>query len=189
MADAVTIANQALSRVGGQPITSFGDGTRSSNLVSLHYDQVVDDVLGSNNWTSAIFRQELSKLSEGPVSEFANAFQLPTDPYCLKVVSSSLDEFLLDYKIEGRTLVTDALNVTIKFIGRVADPEAFGPNVTKCIVALLAQRMAYDLTGPGGRSAELLDEYDFVWADAGANDGQQGSPDMLIADALIDVRN
>ena len=188
MASKVKIANRALSAVGGSTITSFEDQTRSSNLVELHYDQVVDDVLASNNWTVSTFRTSLSLASEAPAYGFANKFPLPTDPYCLKVIDSSLDDFNFIYKIEGRNLLTDEANVDIRYTGRLTDAEAFGPNVTKCVISLLAQRLAYDLTGPGDRYNALVDQYDFVWADASANDGQQGSPGVIVADDLIDVR-
>ena len=188
MTSKVDIANMALDILDALPITSFEDGTASSNRVNRHYTQVVDDVLTSNNWTNAVLRQSLSRLSEAPVNGFANQFTLPTDPYCLKVIDAELSFRGQEFKVENGKLLTDAADATIKYISRIENSELFGPNITRCVIALLAQRMAYAITGSQSRSDALADEYDFIWADSTANDGMQGSPDEIRADDLIDVR-
>lgn len=188
MTSKVEIANLALDEVAARPIVSFEDGTTSSNAIALHYAQAVDEVLESNNWTSAIKRQELAQLSEAPVNGFAYAYTLPTNPYCLKVVSAELSFVGQNFKKEGHTIVTDSANATIKYIARLSDSESFGPHVTRCVIALLALKICYAVTGSNTRIADLRDNYDDVWADASANDGMQGSPDEIRANDLLDCR-
>jgi len=74
----VDIANRALSKVGGTPITSFTQGVRNSNVVHDIYDDLRDELL-DYPWNFASVRAKLARSSTTPVFGWDYAYVLPSD--------------------------------------------------------------------------------------------------------------
>ncbi len=171
MSSVVKICNLALSRIGAARITSLSDGTESANLCNTLFDECAEDVMIAGPWSSTITRQDLSQLAETPVSGYTYAYQLPMDPFCLKVLSlneintsttaatvttrlqiptSPIEEIEFSevgYKIEGHKLLTNETTASIKYIAKLTDSEDFDPHLRRAIVARMVAEMTYPLTG------------------------------------------
>lgn len=189
MASKTQICNLALAQLGVDRITSLTDNTTEAKLCNTLYDDVVDEVLIEGPWSRAIRRKALSKTSNTPVYEFDSEFQLPTDPYALRVLSINNETLgQIDHVIESDKLYIDADAVSIKYIARLTNAGDFGTALTRAIVARLVAELAYPITGSVQVASSLHDRYEQVLARMLAVDGQQGSAEKVITTDLTDVR-
>jgi hypothetical protein len=185
MASIVSICSNALTKLGAQPITSFDDNTARSKLCEEYYPISRDAVLRAYPWNCAIKRGALAREVVGPTYEYTYRFALPVEPYCLRVLETEDD---VDYRIEGRYLLTDEDAINIKYISRLTDPGLFDSLLVEAIECRLAAELAYPIT----RSPSLIQS---MWAlygeklkEARGVDGQEGTPKYWESNALIEVR-
>ena len=79
MSSETAIANRAMRLLKANRITSLTDGTNNANAANDVFAEVRDDLLRAHNWNFATRRQKLAKKANAPVSEFDNAYALPSD--------------------------------------------------------------------------------------------------------------
>lgn len=156
----IKIANFALSKLGAKSITSFGDGTKNSNACDLLLDQAIDDVLVVEAWNCATKRAELTQDASTPIGDdWDYYYDLPVDPYCLKVIE--LIDSDSEYLIEGRKILCNDDELSIKYIGRITDPTHFSPYLIDTLAARLAYKLANYITEPtSGLGARMYSEYE-----------------------------
>lgn len=189
MSTQVQIVNAALTKIAAPRITSMSDATQAANLASALYDIIADEVMFEGEWTSTVTRQDLAALVDAPVSEFAYQYQLPSDPYCLKVLNV-IEDLQGDkvFRIEGRTLVTDESPISIRYIARLTDPADYDEFLRKAIILKLAAEFALPLTGDKQLMAQMLQEYEIFKNQALAKNNQQGNNPKVRTDDLTIVR-
>jgi len=144
----VSICNIALGKLGAQHITSLTENSKNARACNKYYAHVRDMVLRSHPWNCAIQRQPLAQLSEGPVEEWNYQYQLPADPYCLRVLSineADSDSIPAEYAVEGRKLLTNEDPVVLKYIRRLVDASEMDELLVEAVAAKLAATMAYDI--------------------------------------------
>src|SRR5262245_50968496 len=196
MADSVVgICNEALTLLGQEPITSLNDQTKAVTYCAIHFPGARDEALSDGQWNCATFRQALVAQSTAPVFGFAFAFPLPTDPYCLRALATSLDmeeggDSATEWKIEApRLLVTDASAVNLKYIGRVFDVTQFDPRLSAAVAFRLAYKLAMPLSGSRQLAGDLSALYEAEIKAAKAVDGKVGTPRRILTTTLTRVRN
>lgn len=188
----ISICNLALSWLGGTLITSFEDDSTEAKLCSANYDSSRDATLEDRNWTFASGRNKPPLLADPPEFGFSSAFQLPTNPLCIRVtkVSDSADfsTIINSWEKEGDQLLCDFTVIYLKYIKQITDPTKFSPG----FVQTLAARIAADICVPLTNDVELFTTYWQLYLNkletAGANDGLQSKADKLTAVQLIGVR-
>jgi len=187
MSSEVDIANRALTKIGAEPITSFDDGTKRSNLCRDYYPSTRDAVLRAYPWNCAIERQELALDGTAPVFGYAYKYQLPVDPYCLRVLEVENDP---EFRIEGRYLHTDEGTVKIKYISRITNPGLFDSLLKEAIEARLSSELSIPVGSGGGADAlKIWSLYEAKLREARTMDGMEGNvPDDDSSNVLIDVR-
>ena len=79
MASDTGITNQALRILKANRITSLTDGSNNANAANDVFEEIREDLLRAHNWNFATRRQKLAKKTNTPVSEFDNAYALPSD--------------------------------------------------------------------------------------------------------------
>lgn len=189
MAGAVEICNRALIRLGEETITDLTDDSDRARICNAFYQDIVDSVLSEYPWNFAIYRAELAQLTTSPVWDFAYAYQLPTDPYCLRVLEADIDDLdLYPWQREGDTLVTDMGSVKIKYLARITDPNKIPPLVRELIAVRLAAEIAYPITGDAKLAVSLWELYGKKEKEARLADGQEGTPRKIDSDDLTKVR-
>lgn len=188
MASKVQICNMALTRLGAAPIVSLTDGTTSALLCNTLIDDLSYRVMIQGSWTATIFRVELAQSIFPPSYGYTYAYQLPTDPLCLKVLDIDGDP-LVNYRIEGDKLLIDIGEVFLRYIGVPASTESYGPLLTEAIEVLLASYLAYPITANKELAAGLKKEYEALVINSLSIDGQQGSRDQIIISDLTSVRS
>lgn len=171
------IANLALLELKTPKLITDPDlnGT-SENAFRAAYPALRDAVLRAHPWNCAIRRFSLPAAGAPPAYEFANAYNLPTDPFCLRVLD--LSDTTYPWVVEGRQLLTDfPAPATGRCIARVSEG-LFDPLLTQAIVKRLASVLCGPLGNSTERKTELWKEYLAVIAEARAMDGMESGPEL-----------
>ena len=158
MASAVDIANSALNLLGASTISAFTDDSKNARLINQRYEPVRNRVFRSHAWNCLHKRVQLAQNSTAPVVEYSHAYALPAD--CLRVLkvhNGTTDSIksAIDYKIEGRNIVTDEGTVFIIYIALDTDPNNYDTYLQESISHQLAADLAYAVTN----NATLADKY------------------------------
>ena len=158
MASAVDIANSALNLLGASTISAFTDDSKNARLINQRYEPVRNRVFRSHAWNCLHKRVQLAQNSTAPVVEYSHAYALPSD--CLRVLkihNGTTDSIAssIDYKLEGRNIVTDEGTVFIIYIALDTDPNNYDTYLQESISHQLAADLAYAVTN----NATLADKY------------------------------
>lgn len=192
MASDVEIINNALSMLGEKNITSLTDNTVRARQAATLYGPTRDSVLRAHPWKCAIVRKQLAQLSTNPVYSWGHAFQLPADPYCLRVVSMNENQAWGEsgeqWDVEGRTLVTNAGTANIKYVSRITDPNQYDSNLYECFALLLASKLAPLITGKDTTGVGLYKIYAQALQQARTVNGQEGTARRVDSGILSDFR-
>ena len=197
MPSVVDICNEAMDLLGAATITSLDENSKEARLCNRRYETVRDSVLRAHPWNIAITRKQLAKDSAAPAFGFASQFTLPTDPYCLRVMSlhtSNVDENVAPYdtqtmfKIEGRKVLTNEDTCRIVYIGRITDTEQYDSLLSSTVATKLAAETAYAITGSMNVSQQMMALYEARLREARSMDAMEGMPDKIIADDFVNVR-
>lgn len=172
----VLICNIALSKIRAERINSFADESEEAIACNLYYEPVRDEVLRSHPWPCAKDQRTLAPLSSEPEDpSFRYQYQLPTNPYCLRVLSM-LSAPTAKYKIIGRKLLTSESVVTIEYIKRVINPADFDALLVKAIAYRLAADLAIDITNSKDMEILMLRLYESQLRRASGIASLEGEP-------------
>jgi len=197
MPSVVDICNEAMDLLGAATITALTENSKEARLCNRRFETVRDAVIRAHPWNVAITRASLAKDSETPAFGFANQFTLPTNPYCLRVLSfwnSNIDSDVAPYdsevmfKIEGRKVLSNEGTCKITYLARVTDTETYDPLLSSTIAHKLAAETAYAITGSTTVSQSMQQLYELRLREARSADAMEGMPDKLIADDFINIR-
>ena len=158
MASVVDICNSALNLLGASTISAFTDDSKNARLINQRYEPVRNRVFRSHAWNCLHKRVQLAQNSTAPVVEYSYAYALPSD--CLRVLkvhNGSTDSIKsdIDYKLEGRNIVTNEGTVYIIYIAIDTDPNNYDTYLQESISHQLAADLAYAVTN----NATLADKY------------------------------
>ena len=158
MASVVDMCNSALNLLGASTISALTDDSKNARLCNQRYDSVRNRVFRSHAWNCLHKRVQLAQNSTAPVVEYSYAYALPSD--CLRVLkvhNGSTDSIKsdIDYKLEGRNIVTNEGTVYIIYIAIDTDPNNYDTYLQESISHQLAADLAYAVTN----NATLADKY------------------------------
>ena len=158
MASVVNMCNSALNLLGASTISALTDDTKNARLCNQRYEPVRNRVFRSHAWNCLHKRVQLAQNSTAPVVEYSHAYALPAD--CLRVLkvhNGTTDSIksAIDYKLEGRNIVTDEGTVFIIYIALDTDPNNYDTYLQESISHQLAADLAYAVTN----NATLADKY------------------------------
>ena len=158
MASAVDIANSALNLLGASTISAFTDDSKNARLVNQRYENVRNRVFRSHAWNCLHKRVQLAQNSTAPVIEYTYAYALPSD--CLRVLkvhngTTDSIQSAIDYKLEGRNIVTDEGTVYLIYVALDTDPNNYDSYLQESISHQLAADLCYAITN----NATLANNY------------------------------
>ena len=190
MTSKVAIFNEALTMLGAAGI-SLETEPRGRDLERV-YASVVDATLAAHPWRFATSRTTAAALSETPEFGWDYQYELPADPYCLRVLEIA-DDYTTDFVTEGRRILTnEAGPLKIKFIGRVTDVNLFSAQFVEALATKLAAKCAKKITGSVTLGAQLNNAFDNLIAEAATTASQEGGPRDALTDGdseFIQARN
>jgi len=158
MASVVDMCNSALNLLGASTISALTDDSKNARLCNQRYENVRDRVFRSHAWNCLHKRVELAQNSTAPVIEYSNAYALPSD--CLRVLkvhNGTTDSIAssIDYKLEGKNIVTDEGTIYLIYIALDTDPNNYDSYLRESISHQLAADLCYAITN----NATLANNY------------------------------
>lgn len=188
----VDVANLALIKLGDIQITTFDDDSAHARVVKLLYPRVVDAALRDHKWRFAVRQAALAQLVGSPLWRYQYRYQLPTDPYCLRILRVSTEDPAqgnnTPWEIQGREILTDAPSVNIEYIARLTDPLQWDVMFLDAVVERLASELAIPIMNTPTVRGQLLQAYMMKLDAAKSTDGMEGTPEVVTDTELIDVR-
>jgi len=155
VASDVSIANQALSFLGADPIISLDDDQTEAKLVKANYAAIRLSLLEQHNWTFATAWADLNPLADPPVNQFSHAFPLPSTLLRVLFVGQDFEHPEGAWRKEGNNIVKDGDTCRIQYILDITDPN----NFSSLFVQAFAQRLAADLAIPLTNSRSLMENH------------------------------
>ena len=197
MPSVVDICNEAMDLLGAATITALTENSKEARLCNRRFETVRDAVFRAHTWNVSIQRSSLALDTDTPAFGFAYQFSLPTDPYCLRVVSfwnSNVNNDVAAYdsnvmfKIEGRKVLSNEGTCSIIYIARVTDTEQYDPLLSSTIAHKLASETAYAITGSNSLAQSMYALYQARLSEARSMDALEGYPEQLQADTYTNAR-
>lgn len=180
------ICNMALMKIGAKPpIVRRGEDSDNARLCNRFFDVVRDAVLRSHPWNCAIHRTTITALSTTPDSDWDNQFQLPVNPWCLRILQvGTLKDQLVRWRVEGRRLLCNESSVPIVYVKRITDTNEFDALLLDAFVLKLAIKIAMPLTQKAEVAGGLIRELEEIsLPEARSIDGQESSVQGIIANS------
>ena len=191
MASVVNMCNSALNLLGASTISSLTEDTKNARLCNQRFEPIRNRVMRSHNWNCLIKRVQLAQDSTGPVIEYTYGYTLPTD--CLRVLkvhNGTTDSVAsdLDYKVEGRKIVTDITTIYLVYIALVTDPNEFDSYLREAISHQLAADICYAITNNSTLANNYMTRADERLREARFIDATENALDTVEANEFTDAR-
>ena len=191
MASAVDIANSALNLLGASTISAFTDDSKNARLVNQRYDNVRNRIFRSHAWNCLHKRVQLAQNSTAPVIEYSNAYALPSD--CLRVLkvhNGTTDSIAsaIDYKLEGKNIVTDEGTVYLIYIALDTDPNNYDSYLQESIAHQLAADLCYAITNNATLANNYMARADERLREARFIDATENSLDTIESSEFTNAR-
>jgi hypothetical protein len=172
-----SICSLAFIQLGLGPIQSMDDQNPRAAAARLQYPSSVDETIYDHKWKFSLVRVALGRLDASPTAvaeaPFDFQFQLPAEPYCLRVWETSLDKGSA-WSVEGRLLLCNADTLSIRYGARVMDPNLYDPGFISALVYKLASKLAPPFKPSLATDMRRLYEIELARA-KGADSQQQGA--------------
>jgi len=144
---ALKVCSDALLLLGARPISSFNEGTDSSNICDRLYPDTKRSTLHMYPWSFSMKKVQLARTVNTPVNEYKYEYVLPSDmlgsirkAYASNAVGANS---FTDWDIQGDKLLANSEQIYIDYqylIGEDKMPSYF--------IQLLKYLMAWQLAGP-----------------------------------------
>ena len=187
MLNDIGLCSRALIKIGAKPIASFMDGSAESEIAGLLYGPARDGVLSSYAWSFATAQVKLVRLEATPVADYQYAYQLPNDFLRARSAGSNGRGRGLNFRIFRDTLQTDAEDVVLTYIYRVAE-ENCPAYFDAVVITRLSAEFCIPLTENTSRADVVIKLADQEFSKARQIDAQQDTPNRIEDFSLIEVR-
>ena len=191
MASVVNICNSALNLIGASTISALTEDTKNARLCNQRYEPVRNRVFRGHNWNCLIKRIELARNSTAPVMEYTYAYALPSDFLrVMKIHNGTTDSIAadLDYKVEGKNIVTNQTTVYLVYVALDTDPNNYDAYLREAISHQLAADLAYAITNNATLANNYLTRADERLREARFIDATENSLDTVEANEFTDAR-
>ena len=156
----VDICSTALVMIGANTITSFSDDSTEANVCNTVYEDIVKSSLTRHRWRFATEQQQLSLLTATPTGRYAYAYQLPTNPELLQLITLTVNDFVIPYERYGDKVYLDnygsTSSVICEYVYR-ADESEFPPHFILALQYQLASLFAGSIARDSGMIKQFSD--------------------------------
>ena len=191
MTNETDICNMAIGRCGGSPlISSLTEDSTNARLCNIFFIPVRDAVLRSHPWNCTIHRKTITALSATPVSDWDHQYQLPTNPWCLRILQvGTIEDQPTRWNVEGRLLLTNENSPPIVYVKRITDTNEFDSLLIDALVLKLALKICMPITKDAAMQKGIIEELELVsLPEARGIDGQEQSVQRMQTDSWTDAR-
>jgi len=96
------ICSRGFLLVGGDPITSFSDGTAESDLADAIYEDVARSALTNTRWRFATKQEQIITSGASPLGRWEYEYNIPSD--CLLLHAVTVGDNPIVYDVYGDTI-------------------------------------------------------------------------------------
>jgi hypothetical protein len=178
MASEVDIINSAMNMIGASNIIARDEDSKAARVSNQRYDSIRDAVLRAHPWNCAVTRRSLAPDSESPAFDWDFQFTLPADPYCLRVLR--LDFLDIEFRVEGRKIVSNESSINLIYIARVTDPNEYDTLLQESIAARLAADVSFTLSQSTSLTQNMFSLYESKLKEARFVDATEGTPGAVL---------
>lgn len=193
MATAVSIASNALVRLGADPINSFdeadaeGSNLDRTRIAANLWPTVRRKVLRSHIWNCAIARVLLSPDAVSPSFGYAYRFQKPSD--WLRTIAVGAEEYDRTFwRSEGNYFLSNDSSFSLVYVFDNENPATYDAMLVDALEISMAAAMAYPVTQSTSLAQELADVAARSLMFARGVDSQDDPPDELRGSPLYSSR-
>ena len=191
MASVVQICNSALNQLGASSITALTENSKNARICNERYETVRDAVYRSHPWNCLVKRVQLAQNSTAPAIEYDYAYALPSD--CLRVlkIHTGTNDSInseIDYKLEGRNIVTNEGTVYLIYIALITDPNEYDTYLQESISHQLAADIAYAVTNNATLANNYMTRADERLREARFIDATENSLGTIESNEFTDAR-
>jgi len=191
MASVVDICNSALNLLGASTISALTDDSKNARLCNQRYEPVRNRVFRSHAWNCLHKRVQLAQNSTAPVIEYTYAYALPSD--CLRVLkvhNGTTDSIAssIDYKLEGKNIVTDEGTIYLIYIALDTDPNNYDTYLQESISHQLSADLAYAITNNATLAEKYMTRADERLREARFIDATENSLGTIESSEFTDAR-
>lgn len=154
-------------------------------MANSRFTDILDHLLTLHPWNFAIARKVLSRMADDPTYGWTYQFQLPVDPYCLHVLSVDGD---VAFAVEGRSLMSDAAVMKIKYIGRILDMNKLSATFREAFAYYMAAEFAGGIVGEPGLQKQMEEKFAYFFQKAKATDAREGTAQQRSEGSWVNVR-
>ena len=178
MASEVDIINSAMNMIGASNIIARDEDSKAARVSNQRYDSIRDAVLRAHPWNCAVTRRSLAPDSETVAFDWDYQFTLPADPYCLRVLR--LDYLDIEFRVEGRKIVTNEQSRNLIYIARGPDPHPYDTLLQEAIAARLAADVSFTLSQSTSLTQNMYSLYESKLKEARFVDATEGTPGAVL---------
>jgi hypothetical protein len=180
-----------LNLLGASTIAALTDDTKNARLCNQRYEPVRNRVFRSHAWNCLHKRIQLAQNSTAPVVEYSYAYALPSD--CLRVLkihNGTTDSIAsaLDYKLEGRNIVTDEGTIYLIYIALDTDPNNYDAYLRESISHQLAADICYSISNNATLAKNYMARADERLREARFIDATENSLGTIESSEFTDAR-
>lgn len=168
----VSICNQALAKLGAQPITDILDNTRNGRAMNRVFEPKRDLELASHPWVFALTRAKIPSIVTAPAFGWARSFPRPSG--CLRIVELGSDWVLYTddgagpgFQLEGDSILTDESSpLNIRYTQQITNTGLFPAPFVEVLACRLAFETCKEITGSDSMRDQLWQERGAALAEA-----------------------
>ncbi len=138
------IANQALSLIGADSITSFEENTSTARRMRTVYDSSRKALLRLHPFQCSTKRIKLNPISTQPEFGYSYQFQLPDD--LIRIINANKE----DYVVETDRLLSDQSELNLVYVFDNKNEETYDSLFIECLILYLASKITKAVTGSQG---------------------------------------
>jgi len=146
--------------IGANTITSFSDDSTEATVCNTVYEDILKSALTRHRWRFATEQQQLSLLTAAPTGRYAYAYQLPTSPELLQLITLTVNDFVIPYERYGDKVYLDnygsTSTVICDYIFRQDEGE-FPPHFILALQYQLASLFAGSIARDSGMIKQFSD--------------------------------
>ena len=191
MASTVDICNSALNLLVASTISALTDDSKNARLCNQRYEPIRNRVFRSHAWNCLHKRVQLAQNSTAPVVEYSYAYALPSDCLrILKVHNGTTDSIAssIDYKLEGRNIVTDEGTIYAIYIALITDPNEYDVYLQESISHQLAADICYAVTNNATLAKNYMERADERLREARFIDATENALGTIESSEFTDAR-
>ena len=191
MASVVDICNSALNLLGASTISALTEDTKNARLCNQRYEPIRNRIFRAHNWNCLITRTQLAQDSTAPIVEYAYAYTLPVS--CLRILkihNGTTDSIAsnLNYKVEGRKILTGEGTVYLVYIALDTDPNVYDSYLREAISAEIAADLCYAITNNSALATKYRAMADERLREARFVDSTENALDTVESNEFTDAR-